>query len=229
MSGGKDLELDANRILHNFVVYPNVLRPERMVALSLAQYLYRDKENVVGKVVLDMGCGSGLQGIAMLEAGALHATFADLSPCAIENTRKNIARFVQDMDARTALHCGDLFAAIPQGRKFNRIVFNHPFFGDDPLEEPGTGVSSAMLDGGKLLRRFFADAAAWLVGAGDIIMPYFESAGEVNHPTRAKQFGYKVSRVFSCDVKSGLQRGAFSIYRLQEEAASPHPASVLIL
>lgn len=55
------------------------------------------------KQIIDVGCGSGILGIAALKLGAKHAYFADLDPDAMRNMRENAAlNGVQHFEARTA-------------------------------------------------------------------------------------------------------------------------------
>ena len=66
------------------------MRPEKMTSLILAKWLTNNKEVYQDKDVLDMGCGSGIQGIVMGINGAKRIIFSDLSHSAIENTKENI-------------------------------------------------------------------------------------------------------------------------------------------
>lgn len=48
------------------------------------------KTNLVGKTVLDVGCGSGILGIASLVMGAKNCTFVDIDKQAVEATESNL-------------------------------------------------------------------------------------------------------------------------------------------
>ena len=61
--------LSKDYILKDFIVHSGVLRPEKMSALSLAQWLFSHNPLYKNKVVLDMGCGTGIQGITMAKRG----------------------------------------------------------------------------------------------------------------------------------------------------------------
>ncbi len=77
--------------------------------LALARYVLDHPESVAGKSVLDLGCGSGLVGIAAAIAGAAHVLAADIDPFAIALTRLNAAENGITLD--TLL--GDLTSAAP--------------------------------------------------------------------------------------------------------------------
>lgn len=197
--------------LHGFVVREGVLRPERMVALEFARFL--ERTSLIGrmKTVCDMGCGSGLQGIVAARRGVEEVVFLDISEAAVENTRENVARFVSGV--RTRVATGDLFSGCDSRDLFDVVLFNHPFFADDPIE--GLPVSKAMLDDGRLLWRFFQEVRQFTWRKSRILMPYFELAGETNHPRQGEKAGFIVSCVHKGEVGEGLQRGPFSIYQLK--------------
>merc|ERR1712190_605938 len=77
--------------------------------------------------VLDVCCGSGIQGITALRYYANRATFADLNPRALKFTRLNLA-FNGMADRVDGLYQGDLYSALPPGSgPYNAIVSNVPF------------------------------------------------------------------------------------------------------
>jgi len=206
-----DIDL-GERKLENFSVYPNVLRPEKMVAQSLAKYLYENRETYKEKDVLDMGCGSGIQGITMAIGGAKQVTFSDISADAIANTKENIEKL--KLKNKSTVIQGNLFENIKD--KFDCIVFNHPFFPAKPLDD--VLVSRTMLDEGDLLARFLTESKNYLKEKGSIIMPYFHIAGEENDPgIQAPAFGYDVSVKLRNDVGQGVQKGLFSIFELKRK------------
>jgi release factor glutamine methyltransferase len=86
-------------------------------SFELARYLF----SVRGKSVLDLGCGTGLFAIAAAKLGAREVWASDLSPAAVECTRRNARRNSADITVRE----GHLFDPI-EGRKFDLIVFNPP-------------------------------------------------------------------------------------------------------
>lgn len=57
--------------------------------LALARYLREHPEAVAGRRVIDLGCGSGLVGIAAAQAGAAQVTAVDVDPFAVAAAQVN--------------------------------------------------------------------------------------------------------------------------------------------
>ncbi len=151
-----------NLTLNNFVVYKNVLRPEKMVALNLARYIFING-GLENKTVIDIGCGSGIQGIVTGSLGAKKIILSDISKCALENTKENIYKF--NLHKKAIVLESNLFQNISD--KADVIIFNHPFFPGKPLKS--IPISSAMLDDGFLLKRFLTEARKHLLPKGKLL------------------------------------------------------------
>lgn len=206
-----DIEIGAGLVLRDFHVSSNVLRPEMMSALQLAQWLLFNNGLYTGKAVLDLGCGTGIQGIVMGLCGARKIVFADIAPEAVANTQRNIARY--RLEGKSNVFSSDLFEAI-RGT-FDVIVFNHPFFSDGTMQEQ-ISVPVKKISRGRLIHRFLVEAKKFLRPKGVIVMPYYLIAGPANHPgIQAKKHGYMVTEAFSMNVTTGIQRGPVSIFVLQ--------------
>ncbi|MBP9686832.1 MAG: class I SAM-dependent methyltransferase [Candidatus Doudnabacteria bacterium] len=205
-----DIHIANGFVLNNFIVLPNVLRPEVMSALQLAQWLYSNKNLYQRKRVIDVGCGTGIQGIVVALRGAEKVTCTDIAPEAVENTRSNInAHALQKTIAATY---GDLFQNITH--KADVIIFNHPFFSDGPLSEQINTVPS-QIHRGLLIHRFLENAKQFLLSNGCIIMPYYHFAGPINDPgVQAPLHGFKVKRKWHKNIQTGLQKGWHSIYEI---------------
>ncbi|MBB0231265.1 putative protein N(5)-glutamine methyltransferase, partial [Streptomyces calidiresistens] len=129
-----------------------------------------------GAVVVDLCCGSGALGAALLARGErleLHA--ADLDPTAVRCARRNLAAL-----GAHRVHRGDLFEALPSGLRgrIDVLVANVPYV---PTEEiallPGEArdhEARTALDGGRdgldVLRRVVAGAARWLAPGGRLLV-----------------------------------------------------------
>jgi HemK-related putative methylase len=92
----------------------------------LAKY---SKLNSYGRV-LDMGCGSGIQGIAAIESNNINAVvFADINPQALRYAESELIKFQTDHkldgNIKTRFILTDLFSEL-QG-KFDTILFNPPY------------------------------------------------------------------------------------------------------
>lgn len=205
-----DIILDKDHKLKGFIVNSKVLRPEKMTAIYLTRWLFSNKSLYLGKSVIDMGSGSGIQGIVMGLNGAKQVILTDLSIAAFENSKDNVKRF--KLTNKAIVLQGDLFEKV-QG-KYDLIVFNHPFFSDSTFEE--LLVSTSRLDRGKLIHRFFDEAKQYLNPEGIIVMPYFHIAGPINDPMiQAPKNGYEVIEEQAINSDSGLQKGKASIYKIQ--------------
>ena len=60
-------------------------------ALVLARHILKHRHLVAGKTVLDLGCGSGLAGIAAARSGAHRVIANDIDPVALEIAQRNAA------------------------------------------------------------------------------------------------------------------------------------------
>lgn len=138
-------------------------------SLELARYLF----SVKGKSVLDLGCGTGLFALVAARLGAREVWATDISPAAVEATRRNAARNGLEIHVKQ----GDLFEPV-RGRRFDLIVTNPPqtpappeargpkFGGEDGLHYFRTILREAprhLDDGGQLLTFLIslADTAAF--------------------------------------------------------------------
>jgi len=203
-----DIEIDTDEILKGFEIHAKVLRPEVMSAMYLAKWLFFNNGIYKDKSVIDMGCGTGLQGIVAGLYGAKRVVFSDIAPEAVENTKANVEKF--DLKNIEVVE-GDLFASIKE--RADIIIFNHPFFSDETME--GMKVEKTMREQGKLIHRFFDDCKNFLNQDGIIIMPYYHIAGETNDPEiQAPEHNLDVAIRFRHDCKGGLQKGLVSIYEL---------------
>lgn len=205
-----DIHLSTDLALQGFIVYQNVMRPERTISLRLARYLWENYQIYRDKETLDMGCGSGLLGIAMAKNGAGYVHFSDISPDAFANTVENVHLFCPK--GKASIMNADLFEKM--SGKVDVIVFNHPFFPQSPDgDEP---VAISMMDQGQLIQRFLKDAKGFLRDAGRIIMPFFHLAGQENDPdVQGPKHGYEVVTLAAIEVTEGLQQGSVSFYELR--------------
>ena len=92
--------------------------------------------NFSGKTALDMGCGTGIQGITALLNGAEKTVFVDKNPLALECTKKNLEK----LGLLGELVQSDLFENIHE--KFDAIIFNPPYV-------PSEKIVYLDVDGGK--------------------------------------------------------------------------------
>ena len=207
-----DIDLAMGPKLEGFIVEADVLRPDLMTSRYLASWLFFNNGEYQDKSVIDMGCGSGIQGIVAVLYGAKDVVATDISSAAVANCTENVANY--DLAEQITIRNGDLFEMVDD--KADLIIFNHPFFPEEPIED--VTVSRSMLGGIELIHRFLDDAHGYLKAEGRIVMPYFHLAGTENNPAlQGPKHGYNVVERFSLKSKFGLQQGDVSIYELKEE------------
>ena len=113
--------------------------------------------------ILDLGTGSGIQGIVAAKKGS-EVTFADIKSsalnCARENAKANgvTGEFVKS----------DMFSGIRKRKKFDTIVFNPPYLPSDGLSRPEP--RDYRLDGGasgrEMINLFLAEYKKFLNPSG---------------------------------------------------------------
>lgn len=139
-----------------FEVAPAVYRPS-----DDSQMLVDSLGDIAGRLLLDMGTGCGVVGIAAALAGA-RVVAVDISPAAVECARANARANGVDIEVRRS----DLFGSVPE--RFDVVAFNPPYLPHDPGEPPGPEVVA--WDGGpggaEVVGRFLAGLPAHLNGGG---------------------------------------------------------------
>jgi release factor glutamine methyltransferase len=130
--------------------------------------------------VLDLGCGSGAVGAALLTAHPLDLYAVDIDPVAVDCARRNVS-------GRVLL--GDLYAPLPvalRGR-VHVIVANAPYVPTDAIAlmppEARDHEHRVALDGGcdglDIVRRVVAGAPTWLAPGGYLFIEASEEQAPV--------------------------------------------------
>ncbi len=207
-----DIELSEGYMLRNFNINKGQMRVNLMTSGHLAKWLFSNNELYNDKSALDMGCGTGIQGVIMGLYGANKVVFSDISEGAIKNTLLNVADF--HIEEKSIIVQGNLFEKITDD--FDIIVFNHPFFAFgsiDNLTKPNFSEKLCIED--QLIHTFLEEAKKYLKKNGVIIMPYFHMVGEINDPgVQAPKHDYKVVQ-HEFSITTGLQQGEVSICELR--------------
>lgn len=111
---------------HSFYLDENVhVWSPRDPSTHFLEEIKRDNgwKNIKQKKILDLGCGSGILGIALLTVGAKHLTFTDNNEFALELTRQNLS--LNNFPSRKfKLLLSDRFSNIQD--KYDVIVCNPP-------------------------------------------------------------------------------------------------------
>lgn len=128
-----------------------------------------------GAVVVDLCCGSGAVGVALVSAVpqvTLYAT--DISPAAVRCARRNLD------DGGSRVLEGDLFEPLPSTLLggVDLLIANAPYVPSDAIElmpsearnyEPRVALDGG-LDGLEVQRRLAADALLWLAPGGSLLV-----------------------------------------------------------
>lgn len=148
------------------------LRPGVFVPRVRSELLVRlaAEEAAPGATVVDLCCGSGALGLAVLRRKPVALHSADLDPVAVATARDNLA---------TPVYRGDLFAALPdelRGR-IDVLLANVPYVATPhipllPAEardhEPLTALDGGP-DGLDVFRRIAVEAPVWLAPGGVLL------------------------------------------------------------
>lgn len=154
------------------------LRPDKSYSSKhLTWFLLCNQLLCAGKEALDMGCGSGVQTLALAHGGASRVDAIDISEAAVRSTHANLVR--HGMRDRVKIHHADLFG-YTDGETYDVVVFNHPFFCRPPIK--GMTFSYALMDEGLTLRRFFQGLSQRLRPGGFLVMPFSYICGPENDP-----------------------------------------------
>ena len=153
-------------------VEPGVFVPRGRTEFLASQAVARTRP---GAVVVDLCCGSGAVGAAVLAASPtaeLHAT--EIDAAAVACARRNLA------DLGGQVHHGDLYQPLPAGLRgrVDVLVANVPYVPTDEIpllpREARLYEPRQALDGGPdgldVLRRVAAGAPAWLAPGGQLLV-----------------------------------------------------------
>lgn len=133
-----------------------------------------------GKRILDLCTGTGCIIISLKKlCNVSYAAGSDLLSEAVETAKRN----AESLHAEVNFYCGDLFAAIPEGERFDIIVSNPPYIPSEVIttlmpevreHEPVTALDGDT-DGLKFYRSIIAQAGLYLEENGRI---FFEIGSE---------------------------------------------------
>lgn len=168
-------------------------------------------QSVLGEVkktdrVLDMGTGSGVNGI-LAASKSLKVVAVDINPSSVENAKHNAE--INGVASRMDIHLSDLFDSV-KGR-FDLIMFDPPFrwFKPKNMRERSTADENY-----KTLTSFFDNVKDFLSKDGRILL-FFGTSGDIDYLSHLiKNAGFnKVVVKHSKHVKDGTPVEYFT-YRL---------------
>lgn len=144
----------------------------------------RSESKGAAAVCLDLCTGSGCLALAVAghcQAAEIHAS--DISPEALVVARSNVTRL--GFPDRVQFHEGDLFSALPEGRKFDLIISNPPYIPKAVIGSLEPEVRDydprLALDGGDdgldFYRRIAREGAGWLESEGVLMLEIGDGQG----------------------------------------------------
>jgi HemK-related putative methylase len=151
----------------------NVYRPSDDSFLS-AQMIaeYMPLLNKTQLDIIDVGTGSGILGLvaaSLMKKGRV--IFSDMNEDALRVAAKNFDLNRKKLGANAEFIKSDLFSEIPEGMKFNMIIFNAPYLKNEKKDEemehnPWSGGERGI----ELSVRFLSEAREHLEDQGIIIL-----------------------------------------------------------
>lgn len=214
-----------------FYVNNTVLIPRspiaELVEAGFEPWLVKDGAVAAPQSILDLCCGSGCIGIAAAHyLPECRVDVADLSSEALAVTEQNIRRY--GVGDRVQAHQGDLFDALPAGRRYDVIVCNPPYVDAQDMaslppeyhHEPRLALAAGE-DGLDLVRRILANAADYLSENGILVV-------EVGNSAAALQEQYPEVPFLWLEFARGGD-GVFLLARQQLEAYWPVDGDVFQL
>lgn len=210
--GNQNLDL----IVHKFVADPQIMNS----GLQVVDFLAERPELVRGKVVTDMGTGSGIIGLSAALLGAKQVYMPDLDFRATNCAWENIV--LNKLDQNCQAFESDLFNNYGDRPQSDVQIFNHPFFPDQPIA--GKEWTRMMLGGTELLERYFQEAPRYSTLEAIYILPWLTLAGREdnldNDPgKRASEYGFEIVDVLhQKPVNTGIQQHLFKIYTLKRDS-----------
>jgi len=154
---------------YSFLVSPATLIPRQDTEILVDEA----SKTAEGKKVLDLCTGTGCILLSLAKLCRLKkAIGTDISAEAVETAKKNAAR----LNAEAEFYCGDLFAAVPQGERFDLIVSNPPYIPSAVIDtlmpevrehEPMSALDGDE-DGLKFYRKIIERASEYLTEQGQI-------------------------------------------------------------
>lgn len=155
----------------NFDVFPNVFPPSYFCD---TEFFVKSMPNVVGKNILEVGCGTGVASVMFALSGALDVVAVDINQQAIINTKHNINK--HQVFNKIDCFYSDVFSTIKQEPIFDMVYWNIPF---GKVDVPLSILEKSVFDTGyAAISRFFNEAANYLKPDGYILYGFSPTIGD---------------------------------------------------
>lgn len=136
-------------------------------SVFLLRAILADSVDVVDSV-LEIGTGSGAVGIWLAAAGYTRtATLTDIDPVAVNVASANVSE--ASLGNRITVLHSDMFACVPTGVTYDRVIFNPPLW---HKAERGEGELALVDVNGIIAREFLELAGRYLNEQGEIWITY---------------------------------------------------------
>lgn len=159
---------------------------EGVYSLREDSFLLADSlPSLKGKTILDIGCGTGIQGITALLNGAKKAVFVDKNPIALECTKENLEK----LGLKGKVIKSDLFENVKG--KFDAIIFNPPYV-------PSEKIIYLDVDGGnkgrEILDKFIEQFPKYLKQKGEcfFLQSSLNGLGKTKKMLTSKKFSLQI-------------------------------------
>jgi methylase of polypeptide subunit release factors len=170
--------------INSFFIGEKTLRPEESWAAKyMSVFLYDNRSIFKNKSILDVGCGTGIQGIIALYLGKGKSLLSlDISEYALDTTAINRILLKMQLD-KFQIVKSNLFEKVKE--KVDIILFNPPYINDKPL----TDIEYIIKMPKEKFASFFEHYHRFLNPGGKVIMAYSYLVGEGNNPAAEAQKG----------------------------------------
>lgn len=138
-------------------IFPTVFPPRSDHSIS-SKSLFETFDNLKELEVADVGCGSGIESIVAVLAGAKHVDASDVNQQAVDCSRHNIE--MNGLKNNINVFHSDLFLNFPDKKKYDLIIANLPIVNFDAGTDP---ISNALYDKDfEIHKRLLSDAKDFL-------------------------------------------------------------------
>lgn len=163
----------------SLVAFENVLAPRSQETIACFQDgLQAIKSHLPKRAeVLEVGCGSGcLTLLAAQELIDLEAKIlaSDILPEAVATTRYNVTRSSNHTGLIQLLPAADLFEAVPDGHRFDLIIFNAPWVVSRARNRAELAIHDEKQ---RIVGQFFDSVPQYLKSDGRILLGYADASG----------------------------------------------------
>ncbi len=158
------------------------------------------KESLKGKRCLDIGCGSGIQSVAMIKSGAKEVISADVNVTALSETKSAVEKYAKGLMENSTQIVGQNFNhSIIESNLFSNTKGKFDFIAFNPPYVPSDEIKWSDLDGGEngreVIDAFLENVDNYLSENG-VIMILLSSLNKVDDISQIlSKKGYSVKNI----------------------------------